>query len=880
MNKNITKPLIIQFTPPEVTPALKKSQKSLFVPVNTPWVQFRDNILPLVAGKTYDSVLVHTRDDVDRDMKGVVGNMSIKLNALAGAGTRAGIPVLTYESPTKPFYLANPTQNDLKSAGVYAPADDVIMEKYNTYESDAAWQEHQGKVWDRMKDMMPLSRKADQYNRNHAAQLKDPKRGLEDKDLDKFWTFKSSQGLSPTIMGDDMVGMPSVEGREYEGFTMAINQPNGTVELKPLEVRSLRTVGASGIAIPMANADGNVNKHQIAADLTAYGTALHFRAADGKTVAKGELFSKKTREYSFTFEDGTDTHLKAVDVAQDNTITLQDAHGIFNVKPKAEIIDVLKGRGYNVPEIITSVKAEQNGKYMWQSPGTMTGSDEVLKTVSPSNPGFIKAREPKNGEDKYVVLVAEGALKGHIVAKYVDVKDKNGVCFGDKIAGDKGIIVTQVPGVAEAYVKNATTIYDKYEVAGTYIAMDADGRENRNVARGIHSAYNYINKVNPTTVLSWDPSQKGMDDALLAVAQGKITIEDMGIVSGKPEALFPIDQAHVMTPYKLDGTQTKTQSWVQEYAEDKKIRQEKVAAAQLETKTREIIKFAQGQNLVMDEEYAGKLARELKASEDEMKKNGMADGERAETLRYIMDQRLPEISRECERHYENRNWQAGEDIKAKQTGHVEDVLESFENRPVKQLSVQNTWVQTPENISNLQNVTVAKASEMADAMLGKTPVPKPEPKVVHTPDPDEAVAEVYDEKERASVSSKMAEVQAWDEEHPHMPALEVPEGYKAVYTYRQPVTADEAPKLPPYLKYRESPSGKWGTIDAMTDHELSDDEIKACQETIRSGGGNCVPHGDMRLVSQSFTLDPDQKKLELSEEDMKRVGPGNDGPTQ
>lgn len=810
MNKNITKPLIIQFTPPEVTPALKKSQKSLFVPVNTPWVQFRDNILPLVAGKTYDSVLVHTRDDVDRDMKGVVGNMSIKLNALAGAGTRAGIPVLTYESPTKPFYLANPTQNDLKSAGIYAPADDVIMEKYNTYESDAAWQEHQGKVWDRMKDMMPLSRKADQYNRNHAAQLKDPKRGLEDKDLDKFWTFKSSQGLSPTIMGDDMVGMPSVEGREYEGFTMAINQPDGTVELKPLEVRSLRTVGASGIAIPMANADGNVNKHQIAADLTAYGTALHFRAADGKTVAKGELFSKKTREYSFTFEDGTDTHLKAVDVAQDNTITLQDAHGIFNVKPKAEIIDVLKGRGYNVPEIITSVKAEQNGKYMWQSPGTMTGSDEVLKTVSPSNPGFIKAREPKNGEDKYVVLVAEGALKGHIVAKYVDVKDKNGVCFGDKIAGDKGIIVTQVPGVAEAYVKNATTIYEKYEVAGTYIAMDADGRENRNVARGIHSAYNYINKVNPTTVLSWDPSQKGMDDALLAVAQGKITIEDMGIVSGKPEALFPIDQAHVMTPYKLDGTQTKTQSWVQEYAEDKKIRQEKVAAAQAETAEREARK--------------------------------------AEEIQAAAEQKA---------------------VKSEDTQEVQ-----------KDPKKAGKWVQTPEGITNLQNVTVTKASEMADAMLGKTPVPKPEPKVVHTPDPDEAVAEVYDEKERTSVSSKMAEVQAWDEEHPSMPALEVPEGYKAVYTYRQPVTADTAPELPPYLKYRESPSGKWGTVDAMTDHELSDDEIKACQETIRSGGENCVPHGDMRLVSQSFTLDPNQKKLELSEEDMKRVGPGNDGPTQ
>ena len=794
MNKNIAKPLIIQFTPPEVTPALKRSPKSLFVPVNTPWVQFRDNILPMVADKTYDSVLVHTRDDVDRDMKGVVGNMSIKLNALAGAGTRAGKPVLTYDSPTEPFYLANPSQNDMKEAGVYAPADDVIMEKYNTYESDAAWQEHQGKIWGRMKDMMPLSRKADQFNRNHAAQLKDPKRGLTDKELDKFWSFKSSQSLSPTIMGDNMVGMPSVEGREYEGFTMMINQPDGTVAEKPLEVRSLRTVGASGIAIPMANADGNVNKHQIAADLTAYGTALHFRAADGKTVAKGELFNKKTREYAFKFEDGTDTHLKAVDVAQDNTITLQDTHGIFNVKPKAEIVDVLKGRGYNVPEIITSVKAEQNGKYMWQSPGTMTGSDEVLKTVSPSNPGFIKAREPKNGENRYVVLVAEGALKGHIVAKYVDVKDKNGVCFGDKIAGDKGIIVTQVPGVAEAYVKNALTIYEKYEVAGTYIAMDADGRENRNVAKGIHSAYNYINKVNPTTVLSWDPSQKGMDDALLAVAQGKITIEDMSIISGTPDALFPIDKAHVMTPYKLDGTQTKTQSWVQEYGEDKKIRQEKVAAAQTATAERE-----------------AKKAEKAKDTSNESGKTGQ-------------------------------------------------------------------WVQTPENISNLQNVTVTKASEMADAMLGKTPAPRPEPKVVHTPDVDELETGVQ-EKEKTTQRPKKdqtEEARDWNAKNPPMPSLEVPEGYKAVYTYRQPVITSTPPELPSYLKYREAPSKTWGTVDAMTDHELSDDEIKTCQETIKNGGKDCTIYGDMRLVSQSFTLDPEQKRLELSDEDMNKVGPGND----
>lgn len=784
MNKNIAKPLIIQFTPPETNPALKRSPKSVFVPVNTPWNQFKDNVLPLVGESLYDSVLVHTTDDVDRNMKGVVGNMSIKMNALAGAGTRTGKPVLSYETPDKPFYLANPTKEDMKGAGIYAPSDETIMEKYNSFESDAEWQKHQSQIWDRMKDMMPLSKKADQFNRDHAAQLKDPKRGLEDKDLSKFWSFKSRQGLSPTVMGDDMIGMPSVEGREYEGFTMSINQPDGTVKVKPLEVRSLMTVGPTGIAIPMANADGYVNKHQIAADLTAFGTALHFRAADGRTVAKGELFDKKTREYSFKFENGDDTHLKVTDVASDNTITMQDIHGIFNVKPKKEIIDVLKDRGYNVPEIITSVKAEQNGKYMWQSPGTMTGSEAVLKTVSPSNPGFIKAREPKNGSDQYVVLVAEGALKGHIVAKYVDVKDKEGVCFGDKIAGDKGIIVTQVPGVAEAYVKNALTIYDKYNVAGTYIAMDADGRENRNVALGIHSAHRYISKVSPTTVLSWDPAQKGMDDALLAVAQGKITIREMGIATGSPEKLFPLENAKAMTPYTLDGKQTSKPSWMQEYEDDKKERQQKVAAAQAETAARQ-------------------------EQKDQPSKAGQ-------------------------------------------------------------------WVQTPEDISNIQSVTVAKAAEMAEAKAGNLPDAKPESKVVHTPDVDEAVAERVEQEEvkREEKEAKamaniddniLAEARKWDTAHPAMKPLNVPEGYKAAYLYQQPVISESAPldKLPAdssfEVKHGLPGKLKWGIVNIETDHEISIQEKDERQEALRKE--NCTVIGNMRLTSQSFTLDQDMTNI-------------------
>lgn len=784
MNKNIAKPLIIQFTPPEVKPEMKRSPKSIFVPVNTPWTQFRDNVLPMVANNAYDSVLVHVDSKVNRDIKGVVGNMSIKMNALSGAGTKTGKPVLSYESPDKPFYLANPTAKDMKDAGMYAPSDETIMKKYESYQSDDAWQEHQSQIWNRMKDMMPLSKKADQYNRNHAAQLKDPKRGLEDKDLDKFWSFKSRQGLAPTIMGDDMIGMPSVEGREYEGFTMSINQPDGSVATKPLTVRSLMTTGASGIAIPMANANGHVNKHQIASDLTAYGTVLHFRAEDGKTVAKGELYDKKTREYAFNFENGDPTHLKVTDVSPDDTITMQDIHGIFNVKPKKELVDVLKSRGYAVPDIITSVKAEQNGKYVWQSPGTMTGSENVLKTVSPSNPGFIMAREPKNGSNEYVALVAEGALKGHIVAKYVDVTDKNGVCFGDKIAGDKGIIVTQVPGVAEAYVKNALTIYDKYNIVGTYIAMDADGRENRNVARGIHSAYAYINKTNPASVLSWDPAQKGMDDALLAVAQGKITIDQMGITHGTPDKLFPMENTKKMTPYTLDGKQTNTPSWVQEYGEDKAAREIRMAEIQKETADRE----------------------------------------------------------------EQKKSKAGQ------------------------------WVDTPQDIRNLQNATITKAAEIADAMSGKIPDVKPDSKIVHTVDVDEVVAEQIEKEELAHTqketktadSAQQADTKAadsvqqaddkvfqlarnWDVKNPAMLPIDIPTGYKTSCCYQQPVVnmKNNVINLNEYMSYHEE--GQWGIVNITSDHLMTPQEKGEIQDSLKNDGVTII--GNMRLTMQSFTRD-------------------------
>ena len=146
--------------------------------------------------------------------------------------------------------------------------------------------------------------------------------------------------------------------------------------------------------------------------------------------------------------------------------------------------------------------------------------------------------------------------------------------------------MAQVPGVSQAFVESVKPIYDAYPVCGTYIAMDADGRENLSVCNGIHTAYHCLSEKSQVKVMSWDPAQKGLDDALLAVAQGKITLDDMKLRYGPPEKLFPKEQAHSPNPYKLDGTRANKQSWQIEYGQDKKATNDKIQALQNETKRR------------------------------------------------------------------------------------------------------------------------------------------------------------------------------------------------------------------------------------------------------------------------------------------------------
>ena len=72
--------------------------------------------------------------------------------------------------------------------------------------------------------------------------------------------------------------------------------------------------------------------------------------------------------------------------------------------------------------------------------------------------------------------------------------------------------------------------------------------------------------------MSWDPKQKGIDDSLLAIANGKITLEQMDVHFGTPEKLFPLDKAKTPIPYKLNGERAWQEdgvpAWRKEWQDD------------------------------------------------------------------------------------------------------------------------------------------------------------------------------------------------------------------------------------------------------------------------------------------------------------------------
>ena len=333
----------------------------------------------------------------------------------------------------------------------------------------------------------------------------------------------------------------------------------------------------SGYAIPMRNKNGDMAKFQIGADVSKYNFTLKARTEQGVSVQNSEIYNKKERKYTLKFTDGTASELSVVR-ADNNGATLSDAKGEFEVSIKQDVKPLLVERGYDVPEIIDTLRAQPNAKYNWPAPGNMVGVAEkggldVPKLVSPSEPGFIPVREPKTPDAGYTLLVVEGALKGHIVATYLQKENLSDVT--DAIAPNgQGLVVSQVPGVIRKFIEGTQSIYDTYDVRDSVVAMDADGRYNRSVAQGIKDAEEILSQHGPTRVMSWNPDQKGLDDALIAIGRHEIGLDEFGMTFGTAEELFPLHQAERPNPYKLDGTRANRQEWPEEYEKSKLRSQE------------------------------------------------------------------------------------------------------------------------------------------------------------------------------------------------------------------------------------------------------------------------------------------------------------------
>lgn len=581
-NRNITNPAIVTFKAPSTDRKIIQDSNRLYIPINAPWKTYVADMSAFIAQG--DSVMVVIDDSVDLDEGEAVKSINIKLNALRRTSEDMDKHVLSRHEDGS-WYLLNPQWND-ELAAEYAPLDEDVIAKFDSYEDGPAWKKHQSEVWDRVASMMPLAEGGYRGAPNHVAELTSPGRGLAREDLEDFWSWKSNQVIMPKLVGDDMVGMPGIQGRVHEGFTLTPSRGPNAGKEEPIVVKSLRTTGMSGVVIPMADEFGHTARYQVSTDISKINVRLRPRAADGISVQHSEIYNKKKQMYTFKI-DGEPSQLRVDEASNDlkDNITFSDIKGQFKASMKDDLKAVLLDRGYEIPEIIDSLVVSPNAKYIWQSAGSMIGSKASTRSlVAPSDAGFIVAREPQNDSEDYLVVVAEGALKGHIVAKYLDAKGDDGTSVADFIARDSGIIVAQVPGVSPAFIRSVAPIYDRYPIKGTYIAMDADGRENLHVAKGIADAAEILSEYSPIKVMSWDPEHKGLDDALIAVSRHETSIKDMDIHFGTPEKLFPQDQAESPNPYKLDGSRANRQQWQIDQAQSQKENDKRVREAQAKAK--------------------------------------------------------------------------------------------------------------------------------------------------------------------------------------------------------------------------------------------------------------------------------------------------------
>ena len=528
-----------------------QSDTNLFnVDVRQRWTQIKDDVNRIVQNSDFDYIVV-SYDKNSKNLK----TLDLVTNEISKLGTNHRVPVVTRFD--NQIYQLNLKHGE---GSKYMPSNETVMDRYSSFESKEEWQHQQAQVWDKLKQINLLN--SGSYGTNHLAVLTAPSRGLTEREVHDigFFSIRGNQTLNPNLLNYDMIGMPGVNARVTEdNFYYKDKLVSGGA-------LSLAMMG-SGYVIPMRNKNGDMAKFQVGADVSAYNLTIKAIAADGISIQNSEICDKNSRVYKFQFSDGSPSNLKAT-YADDKKVVFEDAKGQFEATIKEDIVAKLKERDYDIHPMINKLQVLPKSKYNWPAQGDMVGSKrdglDVPKIVSPSVAGFIPVSEPTNPENGYTVLVVEGALKGHIVAshlKHKDLADINQVIAGE----GQGLIVAQVPGVAKAFLESVLEITDRYDVKNMVVAMDADGRYNKSVATGIHTAVEVLGDVADTRVMSWNPDQKGLDDALIALSRNEITREDFGLTFGTATELFPLDQAEAPNPYRLDGTRANRESWREEY---------------------------------------------------------------------------------------------------------------------------------------------------------------------------------------------------------------------------------------------------------------------------------------------------------------------------
>lgn len=593
-----------------------------------PWDKNISKLKEAFSGREYDWVALQFDHKNLHETRNTFKSMNLLTNQIAKLANEHGAPLV--DITLDEAYVLNVGYKgngknvpvfDINAGDGYVASDHDVLEKKSQFDavSETAWEKHQSIVWDKMSVTMPLGN--GQYGvEDHRGLLLDPSRGLTDADIKDMWSWKSKTNLSPGLYNDDFLGMSGILAKQFNGYTFKAGEH--VIAEDPI---NLSTMGADGYVIPMRNPNGDMAKFQVGTDVKGFNCVIKAKSEDGISIQKSEIYDKVSKTYNF-MKDGAPSNLR-IKSANNKEVVMEDSAGEFTSPLKKEIKDVLVARGYDIPDIIGSLKPMSGAKYMWPAKGNMVGSEDVSKIVAPSNAGFIVAKEPKHEKGNYNVLVVEGALKGRITAKYLG--HENCQELASEISGDNGIIVAQVPGVAKAFVESVGRIYSDYPIEKTIIAMDADGRTNLNVAKGIHQSFNELAQYTDGNieVMSWDPEQKGIDDALLAMSRKEISIDHMDLKFGSAKELFPLSQASMPIPLRLDGTlafrNDNRPEWQVEYTESRINREKEHRLQQIATElrngARDLDSFLRDLSGAVDENILLSAGKPTELTDDDLK---------------------------------------------------------------------------------------------------------------------------------------------------------------------------------------------------------------------------------------------------------------------